>query len=329
MKQLILTLMAFVVGLGVAEAQETTMVQANPQVEKSTFVYAVKGSDTLRLDRYRMADVQCAEPSPCLLFVFGGGFAWGERDNADYIPFFEHVARQGFTVVAMDYRLGLKSAVARGELSMERFPLLMAASIRMAVEDLYDATAYLIAQSDEWQIDPQRIVTCGSSAGAITVLHAEYELCNGSPLTQRLPEEFNYAGVISFAGAIFAAGDDLVWGESRTPAPMLLFHGDADSNVPYSAIRAMGAGFFGSEYIAAQLSQMEVPHTFYSITNAAHEMAVVPMNENRYEIDAFLQHTVLEQQPLVIEARVNSLDRPEVRKQFALEEYILSNFGGE
>lgn len=333
MKRIFWMLFACCATAGTLLAQEkSTMNELMPtnDVEKSTFVYAVKGSDTLRMDRYRVASMRHDEASPCMIFVFGGGFAWGERDNADYLPFFEHMARKGFTVAAIDYRLGLKSAVARGDLSMERFPLLFAASVRMAVEDLYDATAYLLAQADGWQIDPRRIVTCGSSAGAITVLHAEYDLCNGSPhATQRLPEEFNYAGVISFAGAIFAAGNDLDWGTNRHPAPMLLFHGDADRNVPYGAIRAMGAGFFGSEYIAAQLTQMRIPHAFYSVVNAGHEMAVVPMADNRYEIEAFLQNLVIEQQPLVIDTQIVSLDRPDVPKEFTLEEYILSNFGGE
>lgn len=337
MKRIIIgVLAACLVVAGGVQAQEQTSMEEQQQrkeivgVEKETFVYAVKGSDTLRMDRYRVPAMQGDKAAPCLVFVFGGGFAWGERDNADYLPFFEHVARQGFTVAAIDYRLGLKSAVARGELTLERFPLLLAASVRMAEEDLYDATAYLLAEADEWRIDPGRIVTCGSSAGAITVLHAEYDLCNGAPLAlQRLPREFNYAGVISFAGAIFAAGEELAWDEAHRPAPMLLFHGDADSNVPYGVIRAMGAGFFGSEYIAGQLMQMRVPHAFYSVVNAGHEMAVQPMDDNRYEIDAFLQNVVLGKQPLVIDTRIESLDRPEVRKQFTLEEYILSNFGGE
>ena len=58
-------------------------------------------------------------------------------------------------------------------------------------------------------------------------------------------------------------------------------------------------------------------------------MAVVPMADNRYEIEAFLQNLVIEQQPLVIDTQIVSLDRPDVPKEFTLEEYILSNFGGE
>ena len=43
-------------------------------VEKQTFVYAVKQTDTLRLDRY-VALTPDSRTKPCLMFVFGGGNA--------------------------------------------------------------------------------------------------------------------------------------------------------------------------------------------------------------------------------------------------------------
>lgn len=130
----------------------------------------------------------------------------------------------------------------------------MTRTISMAVEDLYDATAFIVDKADEWGIDSSQIVACGSSAGAITVLHGEYALCNASPLVQHLPAGFRYAGIVSFAGAIFEMGEELRW--ASQPAPMMLFHGDADANVPYNVIRESGVGFFGSKYIAGQLRAM-------------------------------------------------------------------------
>ena len=297
------------------------------EVEKTTFLYAVEGSDSLRVDRYRVQGER-AEPAPCLVFVFGGGFVWGSRDDASYLPFFEYMARRGFTVASIDYRLGLRAAYEAGTLDERTFPAAFPASIETAAEDLYSATAYLLAHADEWGIDPRRIVACGSSAGAITVLQAEYGLCAGAEAAGKLPAVFNYGGVIAFAGALFAVGDDLAWGTARTPAPMLLFHGDADRNVPYGAVRAMGAGFFGSEYIAAQLTEMGVPHAFYSVANAGHEIAVSPMNENRFEIDSFLEKLVFQRLPLRIDTRIAALDKPDVPKAFTLGEYIEANFGG-
>ena len=110
----------------------------------------------------------------------------------------------------------------------------------MAVEDLYDATSFVAGSLRSGGSYPARIVACGSSAGAITVLQGAYFIANENPLTAKLPDGFDYAGVISFAGAVVDMADDLTW--KRAPAPIMLFHGDADSNVPYRALRMAAQG---------------------------------------------------------------------------------------
>ena len=59
-----------------------------------------------------------------------------------------------------------------------------------AVEDFYDATGFVINQSSDWNIDVEQIVASGSSAGAITVLQAEYDLCNGHELAKKATDRF-------------------------------------------------------------------------------------------------------------------------------------------
>lgn len=293
-------------------------------IEKQTFTYSVKDSDTLRLDRYTVSTADKTQ-KPCMLFVFGGGFIAGARDKEQYTSFFEYYARKGFVVVSIDYRLGLKKALERGTLDAQTFPMAWIQTLAMAIEDLFDATSYVVGQAGEWGVDPTQIVSCGSSAGAITVLMGEYHRCNGNLLARKLPVGFNYAGVISFAGAIFEEGDELYW--RNTPAPIMLFHGDADRNVPYDTVLYEDvAGFFGSKYIAAQLTEKKIPHYFYSVTNTNHSIAVRPMTENRYEIDAFLEKLVFGKQPLIIDTYVNPLDAPEVPKNFTMMDYINSNF---
>ena len=168
----------------------TACTEQAPRIAKYTDLYAVKGTDSLFLDRYTAVSVEQDDARPCLVFVFGGGFIAGERDAERYLPFFHYMVNQGYDVVSIDYRLGLKQVVASGDLSPENMMLGMARTISMAVEDLYDATAFIVDKADEWGIDSSQIVACGSSAGAITVLHGEYALCNASPLATpacRLP----------------------------------------------------------------------------------------------------------------------------------------------
>ena len=292
-------------------------------VEKQTFVYAVKQTDTLRLDRYALLSPD-SRAKPCLMFLFGGGFMTGTRDNRRFRPFFDYYARKGFVVVSIDYRLGMKRARQAGLLDEEHFTQALDMTLSMATEDLYDATAYICRHMPD--VDPSRIVTCGSSAGAITVLMGEYWLCNGHPLTAgKFTQDFSYAGVIAFAGAVCDTQDSLRW--ARDPAPMLLFHGDADRNVPYDAVLYDGNGFFGSKHIADMLTERRIPHWFYSVANTNHVMATRPMYDNRYEIDAFLEKLVLKREPLVIDTYVTPLEAPELPKAFTLSDYIDANYG--
>ena len=137
------------------------------KIEKETFVYAVRDADTLRLDRYALLSPD-SRAKPCLMFLFGGGFMTGTRDNRRFRPFFDYYARKGFVVVSIDYRLGMKRARQAGLLDEEHFTQALDMTLSMATEDLYDATAYICRHMPD--VDPSRIVTCGSSAGAITVL---------------------------------------------------------------------------------------------------------------------------------------------------------------
>ena len=95
---------------------------SDTEVVCKTFVYSVKNGDSLRLDRYTYAPaIKVGEQAPCMIFVFGGAFIHGTRDAESYRPFFEYMAREnGYTVVSIDYRLGLKEPLAAGKLSPEQ-----------------------------------------------------------------------------------------------------------------------------------------------------------------------------------------------------------------
>ncbi len=304
----------------------TALSSPAAEICKSTMLYAVKGVDSLYMDRYTVSRPS-SEKRPCMIFLFGGGFTHGNRDAEMYRSFFNSMAAAGMDVVSIDYRLGLRDAIPADFASPELFARKLIGAIRMAVDDLYSATTYVVRNAEAWGVDPARIVSCGSSAGAITVLQGEYALCNDDPNAQVMPEGFRYAGVISFAGAIFQSGDELVW--ARKPAPLLLFHGTADSNVPYGAVRVPGAGFFGSEYIADELTdRIHSPFVFYSVRGAAHEMAENPMNDNCCEIESFLRNLVYDRMPLMIRTDVTVIGRPIQDKEFTLEDYIRTNFSG-
>lgn len=292
------------------------------EVQKETYTFAERDNTPLYLDVYSTSE----EVQPCLLYIFGGAFLMGSRDEPSAIETYEYFAQRGWKVVAIDYRLGLKPL--RDEPEVERglleFRKMLLHSIDIATEDLIDATLFVVENAESLGIDPERIVTLGSSAGAITACQAEWAICNNQEVASALPEGFNYAGVISMAGAICSPTRKLKW--EREPCPMLLFHGDADSNVPYGRQSLFGVSLIGSEKIAESLENMGSPYWFYDAENVDHWLAWWPLFLNREEMERFAERMVFGGEKLQIHQKVKDCNLPDKEDSFGLKDYIKSNF---
>ena len=296
---------------------------ADAAPEKRTYLYAVKGADSLYLDHYVSPVAEGRRP--CMIFVFGGGFVGGTRDNAEYLPYFDFLTRKGYDVVSIDYRLGLKPL--RGvdrKISTREMVGLFNNAVSIAVEDLFSATLFVLDNAEEWMIDTDMIVTCGSSAGAITVLQAENAVCNRTVASAVLPKGFNYAGVISFAGAIFSVDGAPKW--ENAPAPVMFFHGNADNQVPFEKASLLGVGFYGSKFIFDQFEKRDWPCWFYTLDYQDHAMAVTPMDANRNEIMTFLDDFVRDGRRMTIETEVRSDEFPPRNTKFKVMDYVKANY---
>lgn len=284
---------------GTALAQDAVLAQG---IVKTTETFAVEDGIELKMDIYKSDSVSIL-PQPCLVFVFGGGFKDGSRDAKGYYQYFNYFAGKGFTVVSIDYRLGMKDQKAPGVLSFK--PLQNA--ISLAVEDLYTATGYLIENAERLYIDPSLIIISGSSAGAITVLHADYEKRNSFESAKMLPDDFRYAGVISFAGGIFSKEGTPSY--TVNPAPTLFFHGSADRLVPYNKTRLFNLGMFGSKPLSDKFRQEKYPFIFYNMEGVGHEVSEYPMREFLPEIERFINDLVLDRKQLMIDVNYNDMLR--------------------
>ena len=291
------------------------------EVVRDTFHYATHNSEELYLDRY-VLDGESTSQRPCMIFAFGGGFVMGERDHEYYDIYFDRLAREGIVVVSIDYRLGLKNLKTKVGV-MEMIDVFDNA-ISIAVEDMYAATNFVIANSEEWMVDVTKIMVSGSSAGAITALQAEWMRCNGEELAAVLPEGFRYAGVVSCAGAIYS-----IKGKPKfrsTPAPMMLFHGTSDSNVPYDHAAVFGIGFYGSEYIVRQLDRLKSPYWFYSAEYMDHRMAGLPLIYQCDVIMQFIRDFVIRGEVLQIRTDVKDINGERHPTRFKVMDYIKTNY---
>ncbi|HET6541332.1 MAG TPA: carboxylesterase family protein [Chryseolinea sp.] len=283
MKKLTLILISFVIISATLSAQNT--------IQKEILVYATKDGQKLFLDKYVDSRTQFTGKRPVMIYVHGGGFSTGSSKNALQIKYNKHFAAQGFVSISINYRLSIKADTPfdRGKLSQ---------AAALATEDLIDATAFVISKAKEWNIDTEKIIISGGSAGAITCLNAEYAIISQGKFAEKLPEDFNYAGVISHAGNVIVQQDTLDW--KKIPCPMLLMHGSADQLVTFNSSKIGNTLFAGSNYLHKQFEKMNAPHWLYEEVDADHIVALKPLQYNFWEIDSFIQRFVLNKSNAII-----------------------------
>lgn len=195
-----------------------------------TYTFVERNGVPLCLDVYRPANPRADRA--CVVSVFGGGFVMGSRDDKLQLQVAKLLTERGFTVVSIDYRLGLKDSAATARYSgLLQMGNLFQYCIDIAVEDCASAVAYVCTHANELNIDTSRMVLTGSSAGAITVLQLDYSRANALPTASALPEGWRPAAVVPYAGGVMCLKRDLKF--ATPPAPVMLMHGTKDKIVSY------------------------------------------------------------------------------------------------
>ena len=209
---------------------------------------------------------------PTVLFVFGGGFVMGERSSEYHLPWFKLLNDNGYRVITVDYRLGLKGKHLDLRVTkLKESAQTVKDAVDIAVEDVFASVSYILENAGELGVDPGNIVIAGSSAGAMTALQAEWYICNGHPLAKVLPSGFNFAGLMSFAGAIMSNTGKPSF--KKAPCPILLIHGTADRIVTYDKMSMGKWGMYGSSALAEFLSDRQYEYCIYRFKDHNHDMA--------------------------------------------------------
>jgi acetyl esterase/lipase/lysophospholipase L1-like esterase len=199
------------------------------------------GEKTLKMDIV-MPSEQTAEPLPAIVYIHGGGWNHGSKD--DHLMKLVGIAKRGYVAVAIQYRL-THEAIFPGQL-----------------EDCKLAIRYLRGRAKTYNIDIDRIGVWGNSAGGhlaallgTTKGIPEFEGNGGwqefssevnavvdwsGPVDFSTEYSNNYSSVTKLLGV--RAFDDkeralkampTSYITEETPA-FLIFHGDKDNIVPYT-----------------------------------------------------------------------------------------------
>lgn len=284
------------------------------EINMETYTYATKDGENLDLDIY-LPNYDSEAERATIIYVHGGGFQAGKRNGEDIQKFCKQLAGYGYVVTSISYRLTRKDKP--GGFGCECPAVDKLNTFQAAVEDLQDATFFLIENREQFGINPQKIILAGSSAGAETVLNTAYQ----PPYCYGLDSgPVSFAGVISMAGAI--PDTTVIYDESAIPS--MFFHGTDDNLVPYATAPHHycdkdSPGYLvlnGSYTIAQKLEKLDVPYWLHTNCGAAHEMANKPMTEYFDEIIEFCYKFVINEEKESIQTVINGTQKKSEYEQF-------------
>lgn len=204
----------------------------------TTFTYDPKSG--LALDFY-----PAATPGrrPCVLVIHGG--SWKSGDRAQLPELNSVLARNGFHVAAMDYRLA---------------PAYKSPDVQKDVEN---ALSWIKDQGDNLLIDTTKIVLLGRSAGAQIALLAAYRL-----------QDPAVAGVVDFYGPA-----DMVWGYSLPSNPLIMDSRKVMEDYLGGTFRQVPAAFADSSPVLAA-TRATVPTL---IIHGGNDVLVSPIHSVKLE----------------------------------------------
>jgi acetyl esterase/lipase len=141
----------------------TTFAQTNSKAKKTTpkgpkptvadYVY---GADSER-QKFDFWQAKSDKPTPVLLMIHGGG--WQNGDKGGYANAVQQYLDEGISVAAINYRF-----IKQGMEQKVEPP------VKACLYDAARALQTIRSKASEWNIDPNRVGSTGSSAGACTSL---------------------------------------------------------------------------------------------------------------------------------------------------------------
>jgi acetyl esterase/lipase len=189
-----------------------------------------------------------APPMPTVIFIHGGGWVQGTKEGS-LLRALPYIA-MGYSVVNVEYRLANVSLAPA------------------AIEDCRCALRWIVAHAKDYNIDPDRLIVAGESAGGhLALTTGMIPTSAGFDRTCQTPTEPRVAAIVDFFGITDIA--DLLDGPDKKPfpeswpytvqwlgnqpnradiakasspltyvragvPPTIAIHGDADPLVPYS-----------------------------------------------------------------------------------------------
>jgi hypothetical protein len=274
-----------------SETQSTTDVQYGSNTNYQG------ANESLYMDIYEPAGDDL-DNRPLVIMCHGGYFLSGDKAAADMLPLCTDLARMGYVVASINYRVGIPFGA---ELEVPYGQALL-----RSLQDVRAAIRWFRKNADTegntHRINPEQIFVGGASAGGFMALHLAYMDENEIPswLDMTIPglegglegESGNpgysseVAGILPVSGAM----GDSDWVDAGDTTPACMFHGDADLTVTIDSATFVLFGLInvttieGSNYIADRMDEVGVEHCYHVTPGGGH----VPYLGNPTEYDVTL-----------------------------------------
>ena len=225
-------------------------------------------------------------PTPTVIFIHGGGWVQGTKEGS-VLRALPYIA-MGYSVVNVEYRLANVSLAPA------------------AIEDCRCALRWIVANAKEYNLDPERLIIAGESAGGHLALttgmiptSAGFDRsCQGPTEPPKVAAIVNFFGITDIAdlldgpnkkpfpeswpytvqwlgnqpnrAELARAASPLTYVRAGVP-PTISIHGDADNLVPYSH----------SVKLQEAMQKAGVPHELVTIPKAGTAILLPPNGSRR------------------------------------------------
>lgn len=220
---------------------------------------------------------------PLVMLIHGGAFYIGSKESVTEKTLATTLAKRGYVVASIDYRLGFKMLASEVELSAYR-----------AVQDARAALRFLAHNAKGLGIDPTQIYVGGTSAGGVASLNVAY--LNEDNLPQRIKAAISDGTIskLDASGNKYTEGFEIkavanMWGavsdlniiNGNRKIPVLSIHGTADDIVPFGYDypfqnsmlfnRLVMDKMYGSKPICDQLKILGIRNRLVALAGLGHE----------------------------------------------------------
>ena len=227
---------------------------------------------------------------PLVMLIHGGAFYIGSKESACEKALATSLAKRGYLVASIDYRIGFKLTPSDIELSAYR-----------AIQDANAALRFLAHNAKGLGIDPNQVYIGGTSAGAVASLNTAFMKNDERPERiveanlegklgkieesgNKYTETFNIKAVVNMWGAV----SDVNIIDRDENISVLSIHGTADDIVPFEndypfrnslmINRLVMDKMYGSKPIHDRLQILGIRNRLVSLAGLGHEPELATYN---------------------------------------------------